>query len=78
MASRQVEVDVSRLSGPFLNLDLMAKVIDHGTRVDFFWGTLSDLEYTLTVTDTRSGESRVYRNSAGTFCGGLDDSVFPR
>lgn len=76
-------VAISTLTGAFYftdagNLELMAKVIDYGNRIDFFYGTLSDLEYTLTVTDTKSGQVKTYQNPAGNFCGGLDDSAFPR
>ena len=33
-------------SGPD-SLELMTKLIEQGTRIDFFYGTLSDLEYTI-------------------------------
>ncbi len=59
------------------NLELLAKVIDLGDRVAVFYGALSDLDYTLTVTDTRSGQARTYHNQAGNFCGGLDNAGFP-
>ncbi|HYN22957.1 MAG TPA: zinc-dependent metalloprotease family protein [Thermoanaerobaculia bacterium] len=76
-------VAISSVTGAFYftdagNLELMAKIIDYGSRIDFFYGTLSDLEYTLTVTDTSSGQVKTYQNPAGNFCGGLDDSAFPR
>jgi peptidyl-Asp metalloendopeptidase len=58
------------------NLELTAKVVDFGERIDFFYGSLSDLEYTIRVTDTATGLSRTYRNPAGTFCGGLDVGAF--
>lgn len=37
---------------------------------------LSELEYTLTLTDTRTGAVRTDHNPAGTCCGGLDDDAF--
>lgn len=76
-------VPISSVTGAFWftdagNLELMAKVIDYGDRIDFFYGTLSDLEYTITVTDTNTGQVKTYRNAAGNFCGGQEGSAFPR
>jgi hypothetical protein len=76
-------VPISGVTGAFYftdagNLELMAKVIDYGTRIDFFYGTLSDLEYTITVTDTNTGQAKTYNNPAGNYCGGLDGDAFPR
>jgi photosystem II stability/assembly factor-like uncharacterized protein len=58
------------------DLELVVKVLDLGDRIAVFYGTLSDLEYTLTVTDTRSGAVKSYHNAAGNYCGGLDNSAF--
>ncbi|HYG62977.1 MAG TPA: hypothetical protein VEL74_10380, partial [Thermoanaerobaculia bacterium] len=74
-------VPLSALTGAFWfgdrnNLEVMTKILDLGGRIDFFYGTLSDLEYTLTVTDTATGTVKTYRNPAGTYCGGLDDAAF--
>ena len=76
-------VPISGVTGAFYftdtsNLELMAKVIDYGDRIDFFYGTLSDLEYTITVIDTNSGQTKSYHNAAGNYCGGLDGGAFPR
>ena len=35
----------------------------------FFFGALSDVEYTVTVQDTTTGQKQVYKNEAGTLCG---------
>lgn len=72
---------LSQLTGAFYftdrnSLELMTKIIDLGDRVDFFYGTLSDLEYTITVTDTASGAVKTYRNPAGRYCGGLEVDAF--
>ncbi|HJX28104.1 MAG TPA: M12 family metallo-peptidase, partial [Thermoanaerobaculia bacterium] len=72
---------LSQLTGAFYftdrnSLELMTKIIDLGDRVDFFYGTLSDLEYTITVTDTASGAVKTYRNPAGRYCGGLAVDAF--
>ncbi len=76
-------VPISGVTGAFYftdagNLELMAKVIDYGDRIDFFYGTLSDLEYTITVTDTNTGQTKTYHNPAGSYCGGQDGGAFPR
>ena len=41
-----------------------------------FWGGLTDLEYTLTVTDSATGISRSYQKEAGSTCGGYDTAAF--
>lgn len=72
---------LSSLTGTFFfsdpsNKELMVKVLDLGERIGVFYGSLSNLQYALTVTDTQTGKSKVFVNPAGTFCGGLD-SAFP-
>lgn len=72
---------LSQLNGAFYftdknSLELMTKIIDQGDRVDFFYGTLTDLEYTITVTDTATGAVKTYRNPAGRYCGGLEVDAF--
>ena len=71
----------SAISGAFYftdpgNLELLVKVIDFGDRIAFFYGTLSDLDYTITVTDRASGRQKTYHNPAGHYCGGLDNTAF--
>ena len=52
------------------NVEVVAKVLD-GTPLNghfwFFTGALTNVEYTLTVTDTATGRSKSYRNAAGNF-----------
>jgi len=61
------------------NLELVVKLLD-GTGINgrywFFYGGLSSVEYTITVTDTRTGAVRVYRNEAGEICGRGDVEAF--
>lgn len=78
---RAAAVALSRQTGAFSftdasNLELLAKIVDSGSRIDVFYGSLSDLEYTLRVTDTATGRTKTYHNPAGTFCGGLDVGGF--
>jgi hypothetical protein len=40
------------------------------------YGTLSDLPYTIHVTDTRTGTVKTYRNEGGRYCGGLEVDAF--
>ncbi|HYC91388.1 MAG TPA: NF038122 family metalloprotease [Thermoanaerobaculia bacterium] len=45
-------------------------------RFDVYYGGLTDLEYTVTVTDTVTGTTRTYRNPPGTVGGGVDRTSF--
>ena len=62
------------------NVELMIKVLD-GTSVNgFFWvfyGALTNLGYTITVTDTLTGESRSYVNEPGHMASEADTAAFP-
>jgi len=77
-------VPYSRESGRFWffapgNTELLAKVLD-GSAINghawLYWGALSDVEYWLTLTDTRTGKKNQYHNPPGTFCGGADVDAF--
>ncbi len=61
------------------NVELVFKVLD-GTEANgnhwVFYGGMTDLGYTLTVTDTQTGEVKSYRNEPGTTCGGGDTTAF--
>jgi hypothetical protein len=58
------------------NVELIVKVLDFGNVVKVFYGQLTNLRFTLTVTDTVTAQTKTYRNSAGD-CGGFDDAGFP-
>jgi PKD repeat protein len=64
------------------NVELMIKVLD-ARRPDgsgFFWvfyGALSDVEYTITVTDVETGRVKTYFNPAGTMGSVGDTAAFP-
>ncbi|HEY8019448.1 MAG TPA: hypothetical protein VIH93_00010 [Thermoanaerobaculia bacterium] len=72
---------LSKLVGTFYftdpsNVELMTKVVQFPDRIAFFYGALSDLPYTIHVTDNASGTTKTYNSTAGTLCGGLDNSAF--
>ncbi len=58
------------------NIELIVKILDFGTVVKVFWGQLTNLRYTITVTDTRDNSTKTYANTPGD-CGGFDDNGFP-
>jgi hypothetical protein len=61
------------------NLELVVKVLDGRAVNGSFWvfyGALSDVEYTLRVTDTHSGKIRQYHNAPGSYCGRADVNAF--
>ncbi len=55
------------------NVELLVKILD-GTAINgnywLYFGELTDVEYELTVTDTRTGVAHVLENAAGEICGG--------
>ncbi|MCB1035502.1 MAG: hypothetical protein KDD47_16890, partial [Acidobacteria bacterium] len=62
------------------NVELVVKVLDGRRANGHFWlfyGALSDVEYTLRVRDTATGDERVYHNPAGNLCGLGDTRAFP-
>ena len=72
---------LSNLTGAFsfgdpANLEILIKTLDFGDRILVIYGSLSNLEYTIRVTDTTTGAVETYHNAAGQYCGGLDDDAF--
>ena len=61
------------------NVEVLLKVLD-GTPLNgkfwVFYGALSNVEYTLTVTDTQTGAVRTYRNPSGRFASVADTNAF--
>jgi hypothetical protein len=61
------------------NLELAVKVLD-GTALNghfwIFYAALTDLEYTVTVTDTVRGTQRAFHHPHGSVCGGADIKAF--
>ncbi len=61
------------------NVELAVKVLDARAVNGKFWvfyGALSNVQYSLTVTDTQTGESKVYVNPQGTQASVADTSAF--
>jgi len=58
------------------NYELIVKILDFGTVFKVFYGELTDLQFTITVTDTRTGHLKKYTNTTGD-CGGIDQTSFP-
>ena len=61
------------------NVELVIKVLDGRAVNGHFWffsGALSDVAYTITVTDTATGGSRVYRNAAHQLASRADTAAF--
>lgn len=72
---------LSDLTGAFwftqpANLELLVKALDFGDRILVLYGSLSDFEYIIRVTDTTTGIYNDYYNPPGNFCGGIDDNAF--
>jgi len=62
------------------NVELLVKVLDGRVINDHLWvffGALSNVEYTLTVRDTETGEVKPYVNPAGRFASVGDTVAFP-
>jgi hypothetical protein len=62
------------------NLELMIKVLDGRAINGEFWvfyGGLSDVEYTITVTDEASGAKRTYHNAPHHLASVADTAAFP-
>ena len=61
------------------NVELVVKALDgrrNNGRIWLFYGSLTDVEYVLTVTDTATGVVRSYHNPPGNLCGRGDTAAF--
>ncbi|MEX0879151.1 MAG: hypothetical protein WD451_05395, partial [Thermoanaerobaculia bacterium] len=61
------------------NVELIVKVLDgRGVNGHYwvFYGALSNVEYTITVTNTQTGAVRVYTNPSGTLSSHADTRAF--
>jgi hypothetical protein len=61
------------------NPEVFVKILDGRPVTGKFWvfyGGLTDLEFTLTVTDTVMGTIKLYAKDGGSFCGSADTQAF--
>lgn len=61
------------------NVEVVIKALDGRALNEYFWifyGSLSDVEYTLTVTDSETGEVKEYSNPQGNFASVGDTRAF--
>jgi hypothetical protein len=61
------------------NVEVVLKVLDGQALNGKFWvfyGALSSVEYTLTVTDTQTGQTRTYKNPSGRLASVADTGAF--
>lgn len=67
------------LTGQSENPEVFVKIVD-GSALNgkhwVFYGGLTDLEFTLRVTDMETGVSKTYAKNAGGYCGDSDTSAF--
>jgi peptidyl-Asp metalloendopeptidase len=57
--------------------ELVMKITPNGKKnFDISYGTLSNQQYTLTITDTSTKTVRTYENPAGSYCGGREIPAF--
>ena len=62
------------------NVEVILKVLDGRELNGHFWifyGALSNVEYTITVTDTETGQAKRYRNPSGNFASVGDVEALP-
>ena len=58
------------------NYELIFKILDFGGTIKVFYGQLTNLHFTISVKDKRTGTVKTYTNTPGD-CGGLDQNGFP-
>ena len=61
------------------NVELVVKVVDGRAFNGFYWvfyGALSNVAYTVTVTDTQTGATKTYTNAAGSLASTADTAAF--
>ena len=61
------------------NVELLIKILDGRALNGKYWvfyGALSNVEYTITVTDHQTGKVKTYHNPVGTMASRADTSAF--
>ena len=70
---------IPALTGDPKNAEILVKMLDATSFSNYLWvfyGALTDVEYTILVTDTASGGEVSYHNPPGEICGGADTAAF--
>jgi hypothetical protein len=70
---------IPALTGNASNPEVFVKVLDGRVINGFYWiffSGLTDLEYTMTVTDTVTGTVKKYTKAGGSACGAFDTKAF--
>jgi hypothetical protein len=57
------------------NYELVVKILEINGAIKVFYAELTNLHFTITVTDNETGAVKTYQNTPGD-CGGLDDNAF--
>jgi len=57
------------------NYELIIKILPFAPVVKVFYGELTNLHFTITVTDTSNGAVKTYQNTSGD-CGAIDENAF--
>jgi hypothetical protein len=61
-------------------VEVVVRIVDarpFAPRFDVYYGGLTDVQYTVTITDTQTGKTKQYFNAVGQVGGGVDRSTFP-
>jgi hypothetical protein len=62
------------------DVEVVVRLVDarpFAPRFDVYFGGMTDVEYTVTVTDTQTGLVKTYKNDPGKVGGGVDRVSFP-
>jgi hypothetical protein len=57
------------------NYELIVKILNFAPVIKVFYGELTNLHFTITITDTATGTVKTYQNTAGD-CGAIDQDAF--
>jgi len=57
------------------NYELIVKILNFSPVIKVFYGELTDLQFTITITDTSNGTVKTYQNTPGD-CGAIDENAF--
>jgi trypsin-like peptidase len=57
------------------NYELIVKILNFAPVIKVFYGELTDLQFTITITDTSNGTVKTYQNTPGD-CGAIDENAF--